>query len=423
MKRIFVMGAVVFSTLLFASCGGADLDSSGNSSDPVTVTGVSLSPDSRPLKRGENVTLSVAVFPANATDKTVTWSSSDPGIATVDEDGTVTGVGLGDAVITVTTTDGGKSAEFKVTIFDGSSYTGIVSSTEAWTIAMLTISSAEDGSASQHRVTELTIAGDFNVEGIGSGSNIIGTCKEVRLNGDGTITLSSKGSLIRTVANQTFVINGPTLHGIPDNDAALVYIEGGSTVKFLDGEIKNNIISIDSSDLSWTSGGVNIDSYGIFIMDGGIISRNRVGGGLGGGVGIPANGTFIMNGGTISGNSIDFGVGGGVGLYRNGIFTMNDGTISGNWADNGLGGGVGLRGFYGFKDYGIFTMNSGTISGNSAVVGGGVYVYEDKTWDDLRLDGATFIMTGGTISGNTSKQFGNGVFGTFTQEGGNCQAD
>ena len=63
----------------------------------------------------ETVTLTATVLPENATDKSVTWSSSDEAIATVAE-GVVTAVAEGTATITVTTTDGGLTATCAVTV-------------------------------------------------------------------------------------------------------------------------------------------------------------------------------------------------------------------------------------------------------------------------------------------------------------------
>ena len=65
----------------------------------VNVTGVNLNKTSTELTVGGNETLTVAVLPDNATDKTVTWSSSDESVATVDNNGTVTAVGGGMATI------------------------------------------------------------------------------------------------------------------------------------------------------------------------------------------------------------------------------------------------------------------------------------------------------------------------------------
>ena len=66
-------------------------------------TGVSLDQSSITLIKGESQKLIATVLPAEATDKSVTWSSSKTTVATVDADGTVTAKGGGEAVITVTT--------------------------------------------------------------------------------------------------------------------------------------------------------------------------------------------------------------------------------------------------------------------------------------------------------------------------------
>ena len=62
---------------------------------------------------GESSTLTAEVYPANATDKTVTWSSSNPSVATVNG-GKVTAVKAGTA--TITAKSGEKSATCAVTV-------------------------------------------------------------------------------------------------------------------------------------------------------------------------------------------------------------------------------------------------------------------------------------------------------------------
>ncbi|MCR4586022.1 MAG: leucine-rich repeat protein, partial [Lachnospiraceae bacterium] len=81
----------------------------------VLVTGVNLSSETLSLKVGESGTLTATVAPANATNKKVSWASSAEAVATV-ADGVVTAVAEGEATITVTTEDGGKTASCKVTV-------------------------------------------------------------------------------------------------------------------------------------------------------------------------------------------------------------------------------------------------------------------------------------------------------------------
>lgn len=80
------------------------------------VTGVSLNKDSLSLEPGGSEALTATVTPDNATNKNVTWSSSAPGVATVDASGNVTAVAEGTATITATTDDGGKTATCTVTV-------------------------------------------------------------------------------------------------------------------------------------------------------------------------------------------------------------------------------------------------------------------------------------------------------------------
>ncbi|QSH92109.1 hypothetical protein C5N99_05725 [Treponema medium] len=82
----------------------------------VAVTGVTLDKPTVSLVAGTSTTLTATVLPANATNKTVAWSSDKPAIASVDKNGTVTAHKAGEAVIIVTTEDGGKTASCKVNV-------------------------------------------------------------------------------------------------------------------------------------------------------------------------------------------------------------------------------------------------------------------------------------------------------------------
>ena len=82
----------------------------------VNVTGVEINKTSTTLTVGGTETLTATVRPDGATDKTVTWSSDNTSVATVDANGKVTAVAAGTATITVTTTDGSKTATCSVTV-------------------------------------------------------------------------------------------------------------------------------------------------------------------------------------------------------------------------------------------------------------------------------------------------------------------
>ena len=82
----------------------------------IAVTGVTLNKTATSLLVGGSETLTATVAPANATNKKLTWKSSNPAVASVDANGKVTGVAAGEATITVTTEDGAKTATCKVTV-------------------------------------------------------------------------------------------------------------------------------------------------------------------------------------------------------------------------------------------------------------------------------------------------------------------
>ena len=80
----------------------------------VAVESVTLDKSSLELNEGETATLTATVKPDNASDKTVTWSSSKTSVATVDANGKVTAVAEGNA--TITAKAGNKSATCSVTV-------------------------------------------------------------------------------------------------------------------------------------------------------------------------------------------------------------------------------------------------------------------------------------------------------------------
>ncbi len=84
--------------------------------EPVPVTGVTLSPVSASIEEGQTLQLTATVLPANATNKSVTWSTSNASVATVSTTGLVTGIDPGTAIITVTTNDGGYIAASNITV-------------------------------------------------------------------------------------------------------------------------------------------------------------------------------------------------------------------------------------------------------------------------------------------------------------------
>lgn len=104
--KVLQLLTIAFSFLLI-SCG--------QEKEPVSVTGISLSPTLLEITEGDIHTLSINISPSNADNKSVSWTSTQPAVASVQE-GTVTAHKEGTATIIVTTADGGKTATCTVNV-------------------------------------------------------------------------------------------------------------------------------------------------------------------------------------------------------------------------------------------------------------------------------------------------------------------
>lgn len=94
------------------------VDSSSNLIIP--VTGISLNKTSAALKVNESIKINAVITPTNATNTKVLWKSSNSSVAAVDGSGNIKAVGVGKAIITATTEDGGYSAEAIITVKNNS---------------------------------------------------------------------------------------------------------------------------------------------------------------------------------------------------------------------------------------------------------------------------------------------------------------
>lgn len=118
-----VTGVKAGETTITASAGGKNATvkvtvkaaaTSGGETTTIAVTEVKITSTVKEVTAGEIITLTAEVSPADATDKTVTWTSSNESVATVDSTGKVTGVAAGTA--TITAKAGEKTAAVDVTV-------------------------------------------------------------------------------------------------------------------------------------------------------------------------------------------------------------------------------------------------------------------------------------------------------------------
>lgn len=91
----------------------------------VPVTSVSLNNTVLSVKQGKTATLTASVYPSNATNKYVSWSSSNTNVATISNSGVITAVNQGSSTITVTTNDGHKTATCVVTVTEPTRVTSV----------------------------------------------------------------------------------------------------------------------------------------------------------------------------------------------------------------------------------------------------------------------------------------------------------
>lgn len=81
------------------------------------TVGIRLETEQARVRKGGRLTLSAVAQPEGKTDGRLVWSSSDGSVASVDEEGVVSGKSKGEAVITVTAVDGGYTAECRVRVY------------------------------------------------------------------------------------------------------------------------------------------------------------------------------------------------------------------------------------------------------------------------------------------------------------------
>ena len=93
----------------------------GGGNTEVPVSSVSLNKNSLSITVNETAQLTATISPSNATNQAVTWSSSSPSVASVDQSGRVTGKTTGNTTVMVTTQNGSKTASCNVTVTAASS--------------------------------------------------------------------------------------------------------------------------------------------------------------------------------------------------------------------------------------------------------------------------------------------------------------
>lgn len=106
MRKLFLLIASAF--VLLASCQKVDLN--------VPVSNVTFITSAKSVLTGETAELEVVISPADATDKTLRWATSNDNIVSVNQNGEIKGIAPGQATVTVVTHDGGLKDECTITV-------------------------------------------------------------------------------------------------------------------------------------------------------------------------------------------------------------------------------------------------------------------------------------------------------------------
>jgi hypothetical protein len=250
----------------------------------------------------------------------------------------------------------------------------------------------------------------------------------VVINGNGRVLqLGSVGSIMTVESGVTLTLRNITLVGRASNNAPLVKVNTGGTLKLESGAvIRDNVSSV-------SGGGVLVSGGGTLQMTFGAVIRENTSLTSGGGVsvGTTTSGTLIMDGGTITANTANID-GGGVELNNSSASTsITGGTISDNQAGRN-GGGIWAEAVNPLTISNVVIRNNaatGSVSTSPKGYGGGIYVRNmTVTMTDcfvtgntaqgsgggMRVDLSTFTMENGTIMNNTGQYAGGiSVLGTF----------
>ena len=204
----------------------------------VLVTGITLDKTELDLTVDDDpVTLVAKVTPEGATDKTVTWSSSNDRVATVDANGKVTAVGNGEATITAKAGDKTATCTVKVTVFatgitlDKTNLTMEVVDAPVKLTAKVTPDGAIDGAVtwSSDKTDVATVDANGNVTAVGNGEAKI-TAKASDYSATCTVKVTNTVTLSKLDRGVKFTVkNGYILTGILGGKC-MISIADGATV-------------------------------------------------------------------------------------------------------------------------------------------------------------------------------------------------
>lgn len=352
-KLTRIIASLLMMTIIFYSCSE---DDGTSSSDDIAVTGVSVDQATLSLTLGSTATLIATIAPSDATNSSVTWSSSDESIATV-SDGTVTAVAVGTSSITVTTSEGDFTASCSVTVKDSSGSSGsylqtsgdVSVSGESYS-STTSDENAVKVSGGKFTMVNCTITKSGDTEN-SDGSSFYGTNSAILSSDNGTIEMS--GGTITTNATGA---NGIVAYGgtVTVSDVTItcsknlsrgIHATGGGT--------------ITATDLTINTSGNNSS----------VIALDRGGG------------TVTVTGGTYNASGVDCAV-----LYSTGNLTVNNITGSSSQGEIGV-----------IEGDNFITINNSTITSGAGSSSRGMMILQSGSGDAGTGINGIITVTGGSL--------------------------
>jgi uncharacterized protein YjdB len=183
----------------------SNLNASVTASSSITVSNIAVSSvsldETASLSVGSTTTLTPVFSPANASNKSVTWASSNPSVASINSStGLITGLSSGTTTITVTTVDGGKTDTCLLTVSIPSSYNATYAITAKNTVTL----SGNAPSGSTASLVE-TYSTSKQMTGGNSQTLTLSGWNNHRIIG---ITLSMKSNTSSGAGNFTYSVDG-----------------------------------------------------------------------------------------------------------------------------------------------------------------------------------------------------------------------
>jgi|WetSurMetagenome_2_1015567.scaffolds.fasta_scaffold04726_5 hypothetical protein len=299
-KTVLLLGFIV--ALASVSCSKVSEDT--NTDQTVAVTGVSLDKSTLSLTVGNTATLTATLKPANATNKSVTWSSDTKSVANVSS-GTVTAVAAGSAIITVSTTDGNYTATCTATVTEATSSSSYSQSSGTNTATGKAYSSTTS---------------DVNAVKVSGGTFTMTNCTVTKTGDTGNTDNSSFygiNAAILSTSSGTVVMSGGTINTDAKGANGIVAYGGTVTVSDVTINCSQNL----SRGIHCTGGGT-LTATNLAINTAGsnssVIALDRGGG------------TVNVTGGSYTCTGTDCAV-----LYSTGTLTVN--SITGNSAKGEIG--------------------------------------------------------------------------------------